>query len=268
MWERRPNAPARHGPNGPPGAAPAGRAQPLAARVHLVRLYATSRRVPSAVAAIAACAIGLRIALIRPWDSYGALQLPLVFEAGAAAAITVVTASRLGEPERVAGRWLPYLRVVIVLTLTAVTVSALAAAGAGGHLAGGTLDVLRNVAGLTGLGLLCAVVLGGGLAWAGPTGYLMVGVYALYTQWHHPALSTPWIWPARPARPGRGDLRRAGVYRRDGGLRGARSPRSRRRVTRGGAPPRRRFVRPGLSRGRVRLNRANRPAERTAAREE
>jgi hypothetical protein len=24
-------------------------------------------------------------------------------------------------------------------------------------------------------------------------------VYALYTQWHHPALTTPWIWPARPA---------------------------------------------------------------------
>ena len=51
---------------------------------------------------------------------------------------------------------------------------------------------------LTGLGLLCAATLGGGLAWAGPTGYLVVGVYALYTQWHHPALTTPWIWPARP----------------------------------------------------------------------
>ncbi len=177
---------------------PARRPQPVAARVRLVRLYATSRRIPAALAAIVTCATGLRIALAWPWDSYGALQLPLVFEAGAAAAITATTASRLAEPERVAGRWLPFLRVVIVLTLTAVAVSALAAAGAGGHLAGGTLDVLRNVAGLTGLGLLCAVVLGGGLAWAGPTGYLMVGVYALYTQWHHPALSTPWIWPARP----------------------------------------------------------------------
>lgn len=30
-----------------------------------------------------------------------------------------------------------------------------------------------------------------------PTGYL-VAVYALYTQWHPPALSTPWLWPARP----------------------------------------------------------------------
>jgi hypothetical protein len=179
-------------------AAAARRAQPPAAGVGLVRLYATSRRVPAAVAAIAACAIGLRIALAWPWDSYGALQLPLVFEAGAAAAITATTASRLGDPERVAGRWLPFLRLAAVLVLTMAAVSALAAAGAGAHLAGGTLDVLRNVAGMTGLGLLCAAALGGGLAWAGPTGYLVVGVYALYTQWHHPALTTPWIWPARP----------------------------------------------------------------------
>ncbi len=185
-------------------AAPAGgvrtarRARPPAAGVRLVRLYATSRRVPAAVAAIAACALGLRIALTWPWDSYGALQLPLVFEAGSAAAVTATTASRLGDPERVAGRWLPFLRLAAVLALTAVAVSALAAAGAGAHLAGGTLDVLRNVAGMTGIGLLCAAALGGGLAWAGPTGYLVVGVYALYTQWHHPALTTPWIWPARP----------------------------------------------------------------------
>jgi hypothetical protein len=177
---------------------PARRAQPVAAGMRLVRLYATSRRVPAALAAIAACAIGLRIALIWPWDTYGALQLPLVFEAASAAAITATTASRLGDPERVAGRWLPLLRLATVLALTVVAVGALAAAGAGAHLAGGTLDAARNVAGMTGLGLLCAAALGGGLAWAGPTGYLVVGVYALYTQWHHPALTTPWIWPGRP----------------------------------------------------------------------
>ena len=163
-----------------------------------MRLYATSRRVPAALVAIMACAIGLKIALFRSWDSYGALQLPLVFEAASAAAITAITASRMGDPERVAGRWLPFLRLATVLVLTMVAFSALAAAGTGAHLAGGTLDVLRNVAGMTGIGLLCAATLGGGLAWAGPTGYLVVGVYALYTQWHHPALTTPWIWPARP----------------------------------------------------------------------
>ena len=184
-----------------PTAAPDRRSRPArsprTAR-RLLWLHAASRRVPAALAAIAACAIGLRIALLGHWDSYGALQLPLVFEAGAAAAITVTTASPIGEPERVTGRWLPYLRLAAALALTAAATAALAAAGTGAHLAGGTLDVLRNVAGITGIGLLCAAVLGGGLAWVGSAGYLLAGAYALYTQWHHPALTTPWLWPARP----------------------------------------------------------------------
>jgi hypothetical protein len=82
--------------------------------------------------------------------------------------------------------------------LTAAAIGLLAAAGTGAHLVGGTLDVLRNVAGITGIGLLCAAALGSGLSWTGPTGYLVAAVYALYTQWHPPALSTPWLWPTRP----------------------------------------------------------------------
>ena len=65
-------------------------------------------------------------------------------------------------------------------------------------LAGGFPDIVRNVAGLTGIGLLCATLFGGSLAWTGPLAYLVAGVYGLYTDWHPPALSTPWIWPARP----------------------------------------------------------------------
>jgi len=187
---------------GVPTAATPGRkartAWPSRAGVRLLRLHAASRRVPTAIAAIAACAVGLRIALLGHWDTYGALQLPLVFEAGAGAAVAITTASPIGEPERVTGRWLPFLRLATALALTAAAAGALVAAGIGAHLAGGTLDVLRNVAGVTGIGLLCAAALGGGLAWAGPAGYLVVGAYALYTQWHHPALTTPWLWPARP----------------------------------------------------------------------
>ena len=184
-----------------PAAAPdreARLAWPPRAGMRLLRLYAASRRVPVAIGAIAACAVGLRIALTGHWDSYGALQLRLVFEAGAAAAITITTASPLGEPERVTGRWLPFLRLATTLALTAAAAGALTAAGIGAHLAGGTVDVLRNLAGMTGIGLLCAAALGGRLAWVGPTGYLVVGAYGLYTQWHGPALTTPWIWPARP----------------------------------------------------------------------
>jgi hypothetical protein len=145
-----------------------------------------------------ACALGLRIALTGHWDSYGALQLPLVFETAAAAAITVTAASPLGEPERLTGRWLPYLRLAATLALTAVAIGALAAAGTGTHLAGGTLDVVRNLAGINGIGLLCAATINGGLAWIGPAAFLIPGAYALYTQWHHPALTTPWLWPGRP----------------------------------------------------------------------
>ena len=187
---------------GAPTAATAGRkarpARPSRAGVRLLRLHAASRRVPTAIAAIAACAVGLHLALLGHWDTYGALQLPLVFEAGAAAAVAITTASPIGEPERLTGRWLPFLRLATVLALTAAAAGALAAAGAGVHLAGGTLDVLRNLAGMTGIGLLCAAALGGGLAWTGPLGYLVLGAYGLYTQWHHPALTTPWLWPARP----------------------------------------------------------------------
>jgi hypothetical protein len=154
---------------------------------------------PAAVAAMTGCAVLLWIALHRQWDAYGALQLPLIFETGCAVTIAVATASPFGEPERATGRRLPVLRLGATLTLTAAAVGVLAAAGTGVHLAGGTLDVLRNTAGLTGIGLLCAAVLGGTRAWIGPVGYLMIAVYALYTRWHGPALSSPWLWPARPS---------------------------------------------------------------------
>jgi hypothetical protein len=170
----------------------------VARPLRLARLHLSSRRVPAALAAIAGCAVVLRTALHWEWDAYGALQLPLVFETGCAAIIALTTASPFGEPERATGRWLPYLRLGTAVALTAVAAVALAATGTGTHLAGGGASVLRNVVGLTGIGLLCAAVLGGGLAWAGPATYLVVAVYGLYTQWHGPAVTTPWIWPARP----------------------------------------------------------------------
>jgi hypothetical protein len=194
--------------------------------VRLARLYAASRRIPLAVMLLAALATGLRIALLRHWDAYGALQLPLLFEAAAAVTVAGTATSPFGEPERVTVRWLPFLRLAATAMLTAIAVGALAlAAGTGGHLTGGTLDMLRNVAGITGIGLLCAAALGGGLSWTGPTGYLVAGVYALYTQWHGPALSTPWLWPSRPPHDLGGALCAAGVFAAGLGvitLRGAR----------------------------------------------
>ena len=64
-----------------------------AVAVRLVRLHAASRRLPAALVLLAACAAGLRGALYGHWDSYGALQLPLIFEAGCAAIIAVTAGS-------------------------------------------------------------------------------------------------------------------------------------------------------------------------------
>ncbi|WP_147315708.1 hypothetical protein [Asanoa ferruginea] len=167
--------------------------------VRLVALHLASRRVPLAVVMLLTCALGLRVALHGNWDAYGALQLPLFFETGCAVVIAATTASPFGDPERATGRWLPFLRLGSALALTAIAVGALAAFTAGAPLAGGALGALRNTVGSTGIGLLCAVAFGGSLAWTGPTAYLVAGIYALYTQWHPPALTTPWLWPAHPS---------------------------------------------------------------------
>ena len=144
--------------------------------MRLMRLHAVSRRLPAALVLLAAFAAGLRGALYGHWDSYGALQLPLIFEAACAAIIAVTAGSPFGEPERATGRWLPFLRLGVAVTLTGLAAGALAAAGAGRPLAGGFPDILRNLAGLVGIGLLCAAVLGAPLAWTGPLTYLVLSV--------------------------------------------------------------------------------------------
>ena len=186
--------------------------QPPRAILRLVWLHAVSRRLPAALALLTACAAGLRGTLYGHWDAYGALQLPLIIEAACAAVIAVTAGSPFGEPERATGRWLPFLRLGAAVALTALAAGLLAAAGTGMPLAGGFPDVLRNVAGLTGIGLLCAVLLGGPLAWIGPLTYSLAGVYALYTDWHPPTLSTPWLWPGRPPHDAGGALCAAGVF--------------------------------------------------------
>jgi len=161
-------------------------------------LYLTSRRIPAALAAVVSLAAGLRVAAIWHWDSYGAIQLPLVFETGCATVVAAATFSSFGDQERASAHWLPQLRLGTALALTSCAVVALAAAGAGATLHGGFLEMARNVAGVAGLALVCAAALGSGLAWAGPAAYLVVAAYALYAQWHGGGPSSPWIWPARP----------------------------------------------------------------------
>jgi len=180
-----------------PEAAPALAARPALAWLRLARLYMVSRRVPAALGVLAALGAVLWTALHWHWSVAGgatAQQLvPLAVETGAAAVIAVATYGPFGEPERATGRWLPYLRLGAAVVLTTAAVGALAVGAVAGYLPGGTLAMLRNLAGLAGTGLLSAAVLGGARAWAGPMAYLLLAEGALTAGW-----TTPWIWPARP----------------------------------------------------------------------
>ncbi len=176
-------------------AGPAVRALRSAPPARLVRLYLASRGVPACLLVLAGCAVAMRITL--HWTPLGtglpARQLPLLFETAAAAAIGVVTRSPFGEPERATGRWPPFLRLGTAVALTAAAFGALAAGSIAAHLDYGSLGLLRDLAGMTGVALLAAAVIGGSLSWIGPLGCWMLAAYAIGQGW-----TTPWVWPARP----------------------------------------------------------------------
>jgi hypothetical protein len=182
--------------NVPPPAAGTRRDR-AAAGWRLARLYLVSRRVPMALALLAGLGALLWAALHWHWNIAGGaaarLFVPLTIQTGAAAVITVTTYGPFGEPERAAGRWLPWLRLGAAVALTAVAFGALAAGAAAGGMPGGTLALLRNFGGMTGIGLLSAAVLGGAFGWTGPMAYLLITEGALA----HRSV-TPWVWPTRP----------------------------------------------------------------------
>jgi hypothetical protein len=178
----------------PAASAPPTRRAGSAAR--LGWLHLRSRRAPGAVLALAVCGGALRAVLY--WHltpSGGALsqQVPMIIEAGAAVLITVTTHSPFGEAERATGRWLPALRLAAVVALTGGAIGLLQLGVTGVGLTGGVLMLARNVIGITGIGLLTALVTGGLLAWILPLGYVGFAEYALIEAWRN-----PWTWPARP----------------------------------------------------------------------
>ena len=190
-------------------ASPAGQA--AISGLRLTSLYLESRRIPAAVGLLASPAVLLWASLYWHWSIVGGAAaqdlVPLVAETGAAAIIAVTTGGPFGDPERASGRWLPYLRLAGALLLTAAAFAVLAAGSLGGSLPGGTMALLRNLAGMTGTGLLAAAVISGSFAWIGPMAYLLVTEGALAGGW-----TTPWIWPARPPHDVGGTLCAYGVF--------------------------------------------------------
>jgi hypothetical protein len=195
-----------------PGATPA-EALPQAARgvARMAWLYAISRRVPAALSLLTVIAAVLWAALRWHWYIAGGAAaqqfIPLTLEASTAAVIAVTAYCPFGETERATGRWLPYLRLSLTVALTAAAVGALAAGATGGHLTGGTLAMLRNVAGLAGTGLLTAAAISGAFGWTGPLAYLLVAEGAFAGSW-----TTPWVWPTRSPHDLGGALCAAAVF--------------------------------------------------------
>ena len=190
-------------------ASPAG--QSAIAALRLTSLYLESRRIPAALGLLAGPVVLLWASLYWHWSIAGGAAardlVPLVAETGAAAIIAVTTHGPFGDPERATGRWLPYLRPAAALLLTTAAFGALAAGSLGGRLPGGSMTLLRNLAGMTGTGLLVAAVLSGAFAWIGPMAYMLVTEGALAGGW-----TTPWVWPARPPHDVGGALCAYGVF--------------------------------------------------------
>ncbi|HTW98161.1 MAG TPA: hypothetical protein VMD59_05250 [Acidimicrobiales bacterium] len=107
--------------------------------------------------------------------------------------MAITTRSPIGEPERATGRRLAFLRLGTAVALTAAAFAALASGAITTSLLGGSAALLRNVAGMVGVSLLFAALLGASLSWIGTMGYLDLAEVAVSSGWQ-----SPWTWPARP----------------------------------------------------------------------
>ena len=170
----------------------------------MLRLHLVSSRVPVALITLAGCSVlmqwAVRSALSQSNTSsarISAEQLALLLEAAAAAVVSAAMHGPFGEPERATGHRLHWLRLASALLLTGAALGAVAAGVAGTAMPEGGLAVARDTAGMIGIGLLLAVLVGGHFAWVGPTGYFVIAAYAVADK-----STSPWTWPARPGRPG------------------------------------------------------------------
>lgn len=171
-----------------------------ASLARLFQLHLTSRRVPTAAVALLLCAPLLQWAVRSALGQTGiagarvsAEQLSLLLEAVTAAVVSAALHGPFGESEKIAGRRLPWLRLTTALLLTALALGAVSLGVLGTGQPLGTYVVVRDTAGLIGIGVACTTLVGGHFAWTGPAAYWVVGAYALTDDWQ-----TPWTWPARP----------------------------------------------------------------------
>jgi hypothetical protein len=165
-------------------------------------LHLCSRRVPSALLALSACAMAQWASLTHHWalgTGNAAHELPMILQGCAAGIITITTHSPFGEPEQATGRWLPFLRGAMVLALCGAAIGFFALGAATSYnpradvyLAGGSPSMIRNVLGMTGIGLVFCLVTGSLIAWIGPLVFTAISQIALIANY-----SEPLTWPTR-----------------------------------------------------------------------
>lgn len=160
----------------------------------LIRLHLNSRQTPRALILLAAIAVILRAShpVTKDTNLHAQVTLMLVTVA-AAAVIAASTRTPFGEPEHTASSSLPTLRLAHLTILTATTTATLAIAACTATYGMSAPAIMRNAAGLTGMALLTAALLGAHLAWTAPLGYVMYCGAQLDQQ-----VSNLWTWPTQP----------------------------------------------------------------------
>jgi hypothetical protein len=159
----------------------------------LARLHLASRRALPALVAVGAFALVLR--LTAHWlHAPGAWThtVPLITVLGAATVTGVTTWNPFGEVERTAGRHLPGLRLGTVLLAVVAAAVVFGAAAASSTVPGGYATLLRQLAGLTGIALLTAALLGARQSWTVPLAYTLVCARGFDLGW-----TSLWVWPTR-----------------------------------------------------------------------
>jgi hypothetical protein len=165
--------------------------------VRLWLLYLRSRLAfPALAGLLAIAALGWIVGQRWGYQSDLFLIATITVPLAAAAVICVTIGSPFGEVEQSLSRPLVGIRLghlLALLLVAAVVLTVTATAWPGGDV---EWRFVRNLLGLTGLGLLFARVLGGRLLWVAPLGFAML---SLFQRGVASGEAADWAWVVQPA---------------------------------------------------------------------
>jgi len=159
--------------------------------MRLAQLYLRSRLIGRTVAVLGATA-GLTWLWLQ-WSRQSTLtidMLPVSMPLAAAVVIGASTGSPFGEIEVTASRSLASIRLWHLAGLLLLATMALALPVVWWSVPEAKWLLVRNLLGFTGLALITARLLGGGLCWVLPLGYAILSMLA-----YQPREEIQWAWP-------------------------------------------------------------------------